>query len=171
MQGAMTGKNRDNGAIIGFRNSTDRARADQGMPIRVLCCWNGAAVINPAPFLQDGVRFRRASMLATGECSASECSLLCKDFMRLGYDRIVMVPTIVYGYTLQDHKAVQAYHDSEHAKNEFSAFFDVQKALVDFPQLPGEGKVECFGLEGTGRNPDQTAFMEKVVFGESKHKK
>ena len=129
------------------------------------------AVLNPAPFFKDNVQFRRASMRTTGECSASECNLLCKDFMRLGYDRIMMVPTVVYGYTLQDHKAVQAYHNSKHVRHEFDAFFDVQGALVDFPQLPSEGKVECVGLESNGRrHPDQIPFMEKVVFGESKHK-
>jgi hypothetical protein len=172
MQGVMVDKNRDTGAIIGFKNSAERARADQlqGMPVRVLCCWNGAAVLNPAPFLQDNVRFRRASMRTTGECSASECNLLCKDFLRLGYDRIMMVPTVVYGYTLQDQRAVQAYHNSEHVRHEFDAFFDVQGALVDFPQLPSEGKVECQGVESNSRIPDQIAFMEKVVFGESKHK-
>lgn len=33
-----------------------------------------------------------------GECAASECSLLCNDFMRLGYSRVVVDPGVRMAY-------------------------------------------------------------------------
>lgn len=54
---------------------------------RVICfacpavqsCWNGIAVLDPAPFYNPPhVRFRMAK-LSEGECSASECGLICSE--------------------------------------------------------------------------------------------
>jgi alpha-1,3-mannosyltransferase len=43
----------------------------------VQSCWNGIAVLDPAPFYAPKpVKFRMAR-LPDGECSASECSLIC----------------------------------------------------------------------------------------------
>ncbi len=43
----------------------------------VQSCWNGIAVLDPAPFYAPPhVRFRMAK-LSDGECSASECGLIC----------------------------------------------------------------------------------------------
>jgi hypothetical protein len=47
----------------------------------VQCCWNGMAALNAEPF-KRGLRFRAQ---IKGECRASECSLLCDDFQKLGY--------------------------------------------------------------------------------------
>mmetsp|Transcript_24964 Transcript_24964/g.61768 ORF Transcript_24964/g.61768 Transcript_24964/m.61768 type:complete len:457 (-) Transcript_24964:151-1521(-) len=74
-----------------------KRRFSEGLPAQVACCWNGAAVLNPKPFLQDGVRFRRGE-LKDGECSGSECTLLCKDFWELGWDRIMVVPAVKISY-------------------------------------------------------------------------
>ena len=46
-------------------------------------CWNGIAVLDPAPFYAPPhVKFRMAR-LPEGECSASECSLICSELARL----------------------------------------------------------------------------------------
>lgn len=33
-----------------------------------------------------------------GECSASECSLICNDYWEAGYGRIMMVPRVKLAY-------------------------------------------------------------------------
>lgn len=44
-----------------------------------------------------------------GECAASECSLLCNDFLRLGYSKFIVDPNVRMAYTQVDaldvHKA------------------------------------------------------------------
>jgi hypothetical protein len=47
----------------------------------VQSCWNGIAVLDPAPFYEPPhVKFRMAR-LPDGECSASECSLICSEYL------------------------------------------------------------------------------------------
>lgn len=47
----------------------------------VQSCWNGIAVLDPAPFYNiPHVQFRMAR-LAQKECSASECGLICSEFL------------------------------------------------------------------------------------------
>lgn len=36
--------------------------------------------------------------LVDQECSASECSLICNDYWRAGYGRIIMVPRVKLAY-------------------------------------------------------------------------
>ncbi len=73
-------------------------RFQQHMPIQVQSCWNGVAILDPAPFYQPKhVRFRMAR-IAEGECSASECSLICNDYWEAGYGRILMVPRVKLAY-------------------------------------------------------------------------
>ena len=36
--------------------------------------------------------------IADGECSASECSLICNDYWEAGYGRILMVPRVKLAY-------------------------------------------------------------------------
>lgn len=82
---------------------------------KVQSCWNGIAVLDPTPFYEPPhVRFRMAN-LAQGECSASECSLICSksfffffftvylisssdDYFNAGYGRIIMVPRVKLAY-------------------------------------------------------------------------
>lgn len=75
-----------------------------GLPIPAYCCWNGMAKLDAAP-LRAGVRFRDRM---PGECFASECSLLCDDFHRLGYRRVVVDPSIVTTY--EHHVKVRRRH-------------------------------------------------------------
>jgi alpha-1,3-mannosyltransferase len=50
-------------------------------PPSVQSCWNGIAVLDPAPFYAPPhVKFRMAR-LPDGECSASECSLICSEWL------------------------------------------------------------------------------------------
>lgn len=81
----------------------------------VQSCWNGIAVLDPEPFYQPPhVKFRMAR-LPDGECSASECSLICStstasshmrateadaadDYWEQGYGRIIMVPRVKLAY-------------------------------------------------------------------------
>lgn len=69
-----------------------------GHPVPMRCCWNGLAVVAAAPFLAHGVRFRSHQ---PGECAASECSLLCDDFYRLGYKHVVMDPAVRLAYEVE----------------------------------------------------------------------
>ena len=38
-------------------------RVARGLPFPVKCCWNGAVVLNTAPFLRHGVRVRWAAVV------------------------------------------------------------------------------------------------------------
>ena len=81
-----------------FHHSTSSVRWQQHLPIQVQSCWNGIAVLDPVPFYQPKhVRFRMAR-IAEGECSASECSLICNDYWEAGYGRILMVPRVKLAY-------------------------------------------------------------------------
>ncbi|KAI8320665.1 hypothetical protein GQ54DRAFT_246300, partial [Martensiomyces pterosporus] len=68
-------------------------------PFQVQCCWNGVAVIDAQVFRgHNATRFRRS---APGECSASECSLLCNDLWTSGYRRAVVVPRVKVAYDIK----------------------------------------------------------------------
>ncbi|KAJ1665471.1 hypothetical protein EV178_003111 [Coemansia sp. RSA 1646] len=70
-----------------------------GRPFQVQCCWNGMSVIDARVFAgRKGIRFRRG---ADGECSASECSLLCNDMWARGFGRLVVVPRVKVSYEMQ----------------------------------------------------------------------
>ncbi len=36
------------------------------------------------------------------ECAASECSLLCNDFLRLGYQNLIVDPGVRQAYSIKD---------------------------------------------------------------------
>lgn len=51
----------------------------------VQSCWNGIAVLDPAPFYAPNpVKFRMARLIEN-ECSASECGLICSESRRRGW--------------------------------------------------------------------------------------
>lgn len=63
-----------------FREPESAHRFQRHLPIQVQSCWNGIAILDPAPmYAHPHVRFRMAR-LGEGECSASECSLICNDY-------------------------------------------------------------------------------------------
>ena len=81
-----------------FRDPESGHRFQRHLPIQVQSCWNGIAVLDPAPmYAHPHVRFRMAR-LGDGECSASECSLICNDYWEAGYGRILMVPRVKLAY-------------------------------------------------------------------------
>lgn len=123
-----------------------RQRFKQGLPFQVYSCWNGMSVLDPKPF-ELGVRFRR-SVAVRGECSASECFNVCKDFWKVGFGRGVVVPAVGVGY-------------------EFGTYAEIQKSFgiaaglkdgklgraeerIGFVKDPPE-RVVCYPLEGVGR--------------------
>ncbi|KAF7762100.1 CAZyme family GT69 [Agaricus bisporus var. burnettii] len=81
-----------------FHHPESSQRFQRHLPVQVQSCWNGIAVLDPAPFYSyPHVRFRMAK-ITEGECSASECSLICNDYWEAGYGRILMVPRVKLAY-------------------------------------------------------------------------
>lgn len=81
-----------------FRDADSSHRFQRHLPIQVQSCWNGIAILDPAPlYAHPHVKFRMAR-LGEGECSASECSLICNDYWEAGYGRILMVPRVKLAY-------------------------------------------------------------------------
>ena len=81
-----------------FHDPESSDRFQMHLPLQVQACWNGVAVLDPAPFYTPPyVRFRMAK-LVENECSASECSLICNDYWEAGYGRILMVPRVKLAY-------------------------------------------------------------------------
>lgn len=81
-----------------FHHIESSHRFQRHLPVQVQSCWNGVAVLDPEPFyMAPPVKFRMAH-LAEGECSASECSLICNDYWAKGYGRIIMVPRVKLAY-------------------------------------------------------------------------
>lgn len=81
-----------------FHDPYSSERFQMHLPIQVQSCWNGVAVLDPAPFYTPPyIKFRMAR-LTEEECSASECSLICNDYWEAGYGRILMVPRVKLAY-------------------------------------------------------------------------
>jgi hypothetical protein len=90
-----------------FHDGESGERWKRHLPIQVQSCWNGIAILDPEPFYTPPhTRFRMAR-IAEGECSASECSLICNDYWASGYGRIMMVPRVKLAY---DHKVYDIIH-------------------------------------------------------------
>ncbi|GAA5839126.1 hypothetical protein JCM11251_003683 [Rhodosporidiobolus azoricus] len=105
-----------------------KARWQKGLPVPVYSCWNGVLALSAAPFLSASISPRYASSSASyhpdhwqrpmpisagdrpvrfrsalttkGECSASECKTLARDFWTRGFDRWIVVPTVRVTYDL-----------------------------------------------------------------------
>jgi len=91
-----------------FTDSTARKQVFQNKPIRVLSCWNGLVVFKADPLIlanktsDEGPNQRAAPLRfrisRSGEIWSSECLLFCKDLLRLGYERILINPTVKVSY-------------------------------------------------------------------------
>ncbi|UJR20244.1 hypothetical protein I4U23_023375 [Adineta vaga] len=79
-----------------FQNSINQKLVKYGLPVRVYCGWNGMVVMNAIPFMKYNVRFRQ---FEAGENDESECYFICKDFWKLGFDRIYINPNVKVAYT------------------------------------------------------------------------
>ncbi|BDA47686.1 probable alpha-1,3-mannosyltransferase CMT1 [Coccomyxa sp. Obi] len=73
-------------------------RLRQGLPFPVSCCWNGMLSINAEPF-RLGYEFRPGR---EGECRESETSVMCKDFLRMGYSNFIVDPGVRLAYQPAD---------------------------------------------------------------------
>lgn len=95
----MNGTALENAPFEGvFHDVQSGQRFQAHLPIQVQSCWNGIAVLDPAPMYKPPhVRFRMAKLL-DNECSASECSLIANDYWNAGYGRIIMVPRVKLAY-------------------------------------------------------------------------
>lgn len=74
-----------------------------GHTVPVASCWNGLVVLKASPFLA-GLRMRSAFK---GECAASERSILCSDYARLGHQRFLIDPGVRLAYSRDDATVVQ----------------------------------------------------------------
>ncbi|GAA6018026.1 hypothetical protein JCM10207_002745 [Rhodosporidiobolus poonsookiae] len=116
----------------GEEYSRNRFRA--GLPVPVYSCWNGMLAMTSVPFLttdpaaryggpsdrarkenwgrtrplkaNEPARFRTA-LNSEGECAASECKTLARDFWTRGYDRWMIVPTVRTTYDLATYTHLQ----------------------------------------------------------------
>ncbi|KAL4072175.1 glycosyltransferase family 69 protein [Scleroderma citrinum] len=155
-----------------FHDPDSSERFQQHLPIQVQSCWNGVAILDPAPFYTPPyVRFRMAR-LADGECSASECSLICNDYWEAGYGRILMVPRVKLAY---DKKVFDIIHpqrknlsairgyvrlgglpDNPHTDPQDRSWFGPHDRLFDpleseeLEFKPGPSHVWCWGWDGAG---------------------
>lgn len=81
-----------------FHHAESSARFQHHLPVQVQSCWNGIAILDPAPFYSPPHLQFRMAKITEGECSASECSLICNDYWEAGYGRILMVPRVKLAY-------------------------------------------------------------------------
>ncbi|KIO11254.1 glycosyltransferase family 69 protein [Pisolithus tinctorius Marx 270] len=169
-----------------FHDPDSSERFQRHLPIQVQSCWNGVAILDPAPFYSPPyVRFRMAEIVE-GECSASECSLICNDYWKAGYGRIVMVPRVKLAY---DRKVFDLIHpprknltairgyvrigglpdDPRYDPQDRSWFgphdrvFDAQENdEIEFQ--PGPSHVWCWGWDGAGDidGPDVDPIWEAM---------
>ncbi|KAJ3359640.1 capsular associated protein [Allomyces javanicus] len=96
-----------------FPDLTRRVRAQQPFP--TFCCWNGGAILDAAPIVSRAVKFRRNT--TPNQCSASECSTLCRDLAAYARDnaregeqvrvRALVVPRLKVAYTENDFTALK----------------------------------------------------------------
>ena len=134
---------------VNIRSDSNTNRAWRGYKtarrLKVICCWSRAAVMNPDPFIKHNVNFRRGRQC---ECAASECSVISKYFLNLGYKTI-------YGRSVS--QSILHIHNrdpqprpttetlirkyEEHEANLFKSYLDTTKALVDWVNVTGEHQV------------------------------
>ncbi len=70
-----------------------------------------------------------------GECAASECTLLCNDFQRLGYNKVVVDPSVRLAY---NHKDAQDVRKEQFVKGvRLTDWADIQSApAIDWSLTP-----------------------------------
>ncbi|EGO01270.1 glycosyltransferase family 69 protein [Serpula lacrymans var. lacrymans S7.3] len=169
-----------------FHDPASSERFQQHLPVQVQSCWNGIAVLDPAPFYTPPyVRFRMAKLMEE-ECSASECSLICNDYWEAGYGRILMVPRVKLAY---DKKVFDIIHPSRRNLTAIRGyvrlgglpdnprtdpqdrswfgphdrlFAEEEGEALDF--VPGPEYVWCWGWDGAGDidGPDVDPIWERM---------
>ncbi|KAF4613279.1 hypothetical protein D9613_010859 [Agrocybe pediades] len=169
-----------------FHHMESSQRWQRHLPIQVQSCWNGIAVLDPAPFYSPPhVRFRMAR-ITEGECSASECSLICNDYWEAGYGRIMMVPRVKLAY---DNRVYDIIHPARRNLTAIRGYVRLG-GLPDDPRTdpqdrtwfgphdrlfteeeseplgfqPGPSHVWCWGWDGAGdlEGPDVDPIWERM---------
>ncbi|KAK0460589.1 glycosyltransferase family 69 protein [Desarmillaria tabescens] len=169
-----------------FHHPLSSQRFQRHLPVQVQSCWNGIAVLDPAPFYSPPhVRFRMAKIME-GECSASECSLICNDYWESGYGRILMVPRVKLAY---DSKVFDIIHpqrrnltairgyvrlgglpDNPRTDPQDRSWFGPHDRLFTEEEsepltfVPGPDYVWCWGWDGAGdlEGPDVDPIWEQM---------
>nr|ODN96169.1 alpha-1,3-mannosyltransferase [Cryptococcus depauperatus CBS 7855] len=169
-----------------FHHTESNHRFQRHLPIQVQSCWNGIAVLDPAPFYDPPhVRFRMAK-LTNGECSASECSLICNDYFNAGYGRIVMVPRVKLAYdkkvydiihperrnltAIRGYKRIGGLPDDPRSDPQDRSWYGPHDRLFteeEYEELdfqPGPEYVWCWGWDGAGDldGPDVDPIWEHM---------
>ncbi|KZV79861.1 CAP59-like protein [Exidia glandulosa HHB12029] len=169
-----------------FHHSDSSQRFQHHLPIQVQSCWNGIAVLDPAPlYSPPHVKFRMAR-LVDGECSASECSLIGNDYWERGYGRIIMVPRVKLAYdkkvfdiihpTRRNLTAIRGYSrlgglpDDPRTDPQDRSWFGphdrlfVEEESEELDFKPGPAHVWCWGWDGAGDldGPDVDPIWEKM---------
>ncbi|ORY31237.1 cryptococcal mannosyltransferase 1-domain-containing protein [Naematelia encephala] len=169
-----------------FHHPISNHRFQRHLPIQVQSCWNGIAVLDPAPFYEPPhVKFRMAR-LPEGECSASECGLICNDYWNAGYGRIIMVPRVKLAYdqkvydiihperrnltAIRGYKRIGGLPDDPHTDPQDRSWYGPHDRLftaeedeeLDFQ--PGPEYVWCWGWDGAGDldGPDVDPIWEHM---------
>lgn len=169
-----------------FHHTPSSDRFQRHLPVQVQSCWNGIAILDPAPiYSTPHVRFRMAR-LVDGECSASECSLICNDYWKAGYGRIIMVPRVKLAYdkkvfdiihptrqnltSIRGYVRLGGYEDDPRRDPQDKSWFGPhdrlfipeESELMDFQ--PGPEYVWCWGWDGAGEldGPDVDPIWERM---------
>ncbi|WVQ70541.1 hypothetical protein IAR50_000060 [Cryptococcus sp. DSM 104548] len=169
-----------------FHHTESNHRFQRHLPIQVQSCWNGIAILDPAPFYEPPhARFRMAN-LAQGECSASECSLICNDYFNAGYGRIIMVPRVKLAYdqkvydiihperrnltAIRGYKRIGGLPDDPHTDPQDRSWYGPHDRLFtpeedeELTFIPGPERVWCWGWDGAGDldGPDVDPIWEQM---------
>jgi len=168
-----------------FHQPFSQERFQRHLPVQMQSCWNGVAILDPAPFYAPPhVRFRMAR-ITEGECSASECSLIGNDYWDAGYGRLLMVPRVKLAYdgrvydiihpprknltSIRGYVRLGGLPDNPRTDPQDRAWFgphdrlftDEESEQIDF--LPGPEYVWCWGWDGAGDldGPDVDPIWER----------
>ncbi|KAJ7178075.1 capsular associated protein [Mycena filopes] len=163
-----------------FHHAPSNDRFQKHLPIQVQSCWNGIAILDPEPFyLPPHVRFRMAH-ITDGECSASECSLICNDYWNAGYGRIMMVPRVKLAYdrrvfdiihpSRRNLTAIRGYvrmgglPDDPRTDPQDRSWFGPHDRLEPLEFGRGPEHVWCWGWDGAGdlEGPDVDPIWERM---------
>ncbi|KAJ7594157.1 glycosyltransferase family 69 protein [Mycena floridula] len=169
-----------------FHHAESAQRFQRHLPIQVQSCWNGIAVLDTAPFYNPPhVRFRMAR-ITEGECSASECSLICNDYWEASYGRILMIPRVKLAYDRRVYDiihpqrrnltAIRGYvrmgglPDNPRTDPQDRSWFGPHDRLFTEEESeplsfkPGPEHVWCWGWDGAGdlEGPDVDPIWERM---------
>jgi len=100
-----------------------------------------------------------------GECAASECSLVCNDLQRMGFNKIIVDPGVRQAYDAVDAKDL--YSNVSVSGLPFAIWGEVQAAkAIDWSLVPHRPFTQCCGLP-EGHNMiefDKDCFWDNFMY-------